>query len=355
MKTISIIVAAYNMEDYLGRCLNSVVDHKWDDSVEVIVVNDGSQDNTLQIARRYQSDYPQIVTVIDKENGHHGSCTNVALPVAKGKYVKVLDADDWFDPKAFDYLIHKLKSLDSDLIITNYSTRYASGKTLHRRYSSSDRFDFRETLTSGSSVFPQSLSMHAVTYRTELLQKMNYRQSEGVYYSDNEWIFYPLFFVETWAFVNADVYQHFLGREGQSMDPAAFKRNTTQLQVVGLHMLEYYSTFNRESLSKARDADLFRKVYNFIIPIYRRHLLWQSDNDFAPHTLAAFDKAIRETNETFYNHLAEEVPRRWMPIRYIKYWRTHARRLALWVRFFFKVLRKIADINRAFNKRRLIV
>jgi glycosyltransferase involved in cell wall biosynthesis len=138
MKTISIIVAAYNMEDYLGRCLDSVVDHKWDDSVEVIVVNDGSKDRTLQIARQYQSEYPQIVTVIDKENGHHGSCTNAALPVAKGKYVKVLDADDWFDTDAFAYLIDKLQTLDSDLVITNYTNHYASRKKKLTRYCSQE-------------------------------------------------------------------------------------------------------------------------------------------------------------------------------------------------------------------------
>jgi glycosyltransferase involved in cell wall biosynthesis len=355
MKTISIIVAAYNMEDYLARCLDSVVDHKWDDTVEVIVVNDGSKDNTLQIARQYQTDYPQIITVIDKQNGHYGSCINAALPVAQGKYVKVLDADDWFDPQGFQYLIDKLQNLDNDMVITNYSRLYTSGRTRHKRYSSSDLFDLRETSTSGSSIFPQYVAMHAriatsialirnsifpqyvamhaVTYRTELLRKMNYRQSEGVCYSDQEWSFYPLFFVETWAFVNADVYQYFLGREGQSMDPVVVKRNTTHVQVVGLHMLEYYSSFNRESLSQSRDADLFRKLYSFIIGIYRRHLLWQSDNDFDPHILAAFDKSIRETSETVYSHLAEEVLRRWIPIRYIKYWRTHSRRLPLGVRF----------------------
>jgi glycosyltransferase involved in cell wall biosynthesis len=92
----------------------------------------------LQIARQYQSEYPQIVTVIDKENGHHGSCTNAALPVAKGKYVKVLDADDWFDTDAFAYLIDKLQTLDSDLVITNFSYRYASGKKKLIRYCSQE-------------------------------------------------------------------------------------------------------------------------------------------------------------------------------------------------------------------------
>jgi glycosyltransferase involved in cell wall biosynthesis len=344
MKTISIIVAAYNMEDYLGRCLDSVVDHKWDDTVEVIVVNDGSKDNTLQIARRYQTDYPQIITVIDKENGHHGSCTNAALPVVKGKYVKVLDADDWFDPQGFQYLIDKLQTLDNDMIITNYSERYVSGKTISKHYCSSDLFDLRETPTSGSSIFPSHIVMHAVTYRTEFLRKMNYKQSEGVYYSDNEWTFYPLFFVETWAFMNADVYQYSLGRAGQSVDPALSKRNMVQVQVVGLHMLDYYSSFNRESLSKSRDAYLFRKVNGFITGIYNAYLLWWGDKDFVPDRMVSFDNAVRETSETFYNLLSEYILYKWLPIRYIKYWRSYSKRLPLWLRLPLKIGRRLYNL-----------
>jgi glycosyltransferase involved in cell wall biosynthesis len=333
MKTISIIVAAYNMEDYLGRCLDSVVDHKWDDTVEVIVVNDGSKDNTLQIARQYQTDYPQIVTVIDKQNGHYGSCINAALPVAKGKYVKVLDADDWFDPQGFQYLIDKLQTLDNDLVITNYSMQYASGKTLHSCYSSSDRFDLRETPSSGFSIFPENVAMQAVTYRTDLFRKMNYKQSEGVHYSDGEWVIYPLFFMETWAFVNADVYQYFLGRAEQSIAPGIFKKNMAQFQVVKLHMLEYYFSFNRESLSQSRDAYLFHKIKSPIIFVYRSYLIYHSDKDFVPGRMSSFDNAIREINEAFYNQLSEEILHKWLPVRYIKYWRTHSKRLPLWVHF----------------------
>jgi glycosyltransferase involved in cell wall biosynthesis len=347
MKTISIIVAAYNMEEYLGRCLDSVVDHKWDDSVEVIVVNDGSKDNTLQIARQYQADYPQIVTVIDKENGHHGSCTNAALPIAKGKYVKVLDADDWFDPQAFDVLIHKLQTLDTDLVVTNYTKHYDS-ETIQIRYCSHDYTADCELLTSSHSHLPY-LGMHAVTYRTELLQKMEYRQSEGVYHSDVEWVFCPLFFVETLAFVNANVYQHFLARAGQSSEPAVFKKNLSHRQVVAIRMLEYYFTFNRDSLSKQMDAYLFRIMNRFVISIYKTCFLWQSDSHFIPDPdmMISFDQTIRKKNEPFYNNLSKEVLYKWLPIPYIRYLRTCSMRLPSWIRYSLKIARKAVHLIRS--------
>jgi glycosyltransferase involved in cell wall biosynthesis len=348
MKTISIIVAAYNMEEYLGRCLDSVVDHKWDDSVEVIVVNDGSKDDTLQIARQYQSDYPQIVTVIDKENGHYGSCINAAIPVAKGKYVKLLDADDRFDTKGFEYLLDKLQTLHSDMVITNYSTRYDSGKRIQQRYCSSDSPVVQENPSSSVSIFPSWIAMHAITYRTELLRKMNYKQSEGICYTDNEWAVYPLFFVNTLAFVNADVYQYLCGRAGQSTDPAVFKRNILQSQEVTIRLLDYYLKFNRESLSKLRDTDLFYRIRGFMIfTWYRFYLLDQLNNDFDAAMMKSLDTAIREKSEVFYNSLGEDVVRRWLPIRYISYWRTHSKRLPLWLRFIAAMTTKSVNFIRS--------
>jgi glycosyltransferase involved in cell wall biosynthesis len=279
--------------------------------------------------------------VIDKENGHYGSCINAALPVAKGKYVKVLDADDWFDPEGFGYLVDKLQSLDNDLVITNYTKRYVSEST-QIRYCSHDYMVGCDVLTSFSSMLP-NLSMHAVAYRMKLLRKMNYKQSEGVHHSDVEWFFCPLFFVKTLAFVNADVYQHFLARVGQSSDPAVFKKNLSHRQVVALRILEYYFTVNRDSLSKQTDAYLFRLMKEFIASIYKSYL-WQSDNDFVPNTLESFDQAIREINEPFYNSLLEEVVHRWIPIHYIRYWRTHSKRFP--IQCILKTIKQIADLIR---------
>lgn len=70
------------------------------DRLEVIVVNDGSTDGSLDIIRRYEQKRPDLIKVIDKANGHYGSCVNAGLGIATGKYFKILDADDWFDTSA---------------------------------------------------------------------------------------------------------------------------------------------------------------------------------------------------------------------------------------------------------------
>ena len=104
-KILTLIIPTYNMELYLRYCLDSLLVDEGMDALEVLVVNDGSRDCSLEIAREYEHKYPQTFKVIDKENGNYGSCVNRGLKEATGKYVKVLDADDSFDTEHFGRFI----------------------------------------------------------------------------------------------------------------------------------------------------------------------------------------------------------------------------------------------------------
>ena len=120
-KLLTIIIPTYNMQDYLHRCLDSLLVRPASlELLEVLVVNDGSKDASSQIAHEYASRYTNTFKVVDKENGHYGSCVNRGLAEATGKYIKVLDADDWFDTVELEKLLEKLYSVDVDLILTSY-------------------------------------------------------------------------------------------------------------------------------------------------------------------------------------------------------------------------------------------
>ena len=120
-KILTIIIPTYNMEKYLRRCLDSlIIDEEGMKQLEVLVINDGSKDSSSQIAHEYQDKYPDTYRVIDKENGNYGSCINRGLKEATGKYVKVLDADDWFDTKNFRLYFSDLSKVDVDLVVNDF-------------------------------------------------------------------------------------------------------------------------------------------------------------------------------------------------------------------------------------------
>ena len=118
MKLLTIVIPVYKVEKYIRQCLDSVIvpqDQK--ELLEVIVVNDGSPDNSAAIAREYEEKYPDIIKVIDKENGGHGSAWNVGLRLASGKYIRFLDSDDWL--VNLSEFLSILESVDADMVITH--------------------------------------------------------------------------------------------------------------------------------------------------------------------------------------------------------------------------------------------
>ena len=121
-KLLTIIVPSYNMERYLEKCLTSLgieqLSHEASESygnyaeaLEVIIVNDGSKDRTSEIAHEFAEKYPGCVKVIDKQNGHYGSCINVGVVAARGKYVKILEADDSYDTKNFCQFVEYIDTM----------------------------------------------------------------------------------------------------------------------------------------------------------------------------------------------------------------------------------------------------
>jgi glycosyltransferase involved in cell wall biosynthesis len=340
-KIISIIVPTYNMENYLKRCLDSVLNHKWDEILEVIVVNDGSEDRSLQIAMEYKDKFPSIVTVIDKENGNYGSTINIALPIVKGKYVKILDADDWFDTMEFERFIEQLQKTDSDMIITHYTRVHISGKKRQIKFHPSEyNVNFNFTIIQ-SFVKLSNLKMHAVSYRTELLRYINYKQTEGVFYCDMEWVFYPLFFVNKIAFINANVYQYFLGREGQTVDMLISLRNISHRLIVTNNLYSYYFNFDENKLpgssKKYFQSVLIEKYTN----LYKLYLIYKPYQEFNPVEMENFDRFIKEKYGMIYTKIENSVIHKFIPFRFVRYWRKYSKRIPQWILNFLITIKKM--------------
>ena len=112
MKYISFAIPSYNSEDYMSHAIESILPGGED--VEIIVVNDGSKDGTSEIAHEYKNKYPNIVRVVDKDNGGHGDAVNSGLSHATGKYFKVVDSDDWVDEDSLHKILEFLKELEEE-------------------------------------------------------------------------------------------------------------------------------------------------------------------------------------------------------------------------------------------------
>lgn len=129
---ISIVVPVYNAEKFLDRCMKSIYDQTFTD-YEIILVNDGSKDNSLSICRAYEEKDTRV-KVIDKENGGAGSARNAGIEVARGDYLAFPDVDDWFETTMYEELYAKAISGDYDVVFSGVNY-YKQGKNDELSYS----------------------------------------------------------------------------------------------------------------------------------------------------------------------------------------------------------------------------
>ncbi len=232
MKYISFVVPCYNSEEYMEKCIDSLLIGKED--VEIIIIDDGSKDKTGKIADRYQKKYPTIVKAIHQENGGHGAGINTGLKHATGKYFKVVDSDDWLDEKAYKKLLKEIKHIDTDLVVCNYVYTYTDGRK-EQTISFANVYEEGKVLTWNDIhrfKLTQYPSLHSMMYKKSVLDKSNIDLPKHVFYEDNLFIYLPLVNTNTIYYLNLDLYRYYIGRADQSVqETQLIKRSSHQVLV----------------------------------------------------------------------------------------------------------------------------
>ena len=252
MKYISFAIPSYNSEDYMSHAIESILPGGED--VEIIVVNDGSKDGTSEIAHEYKNKYPNIVRVVDKDNGGHGDAVNSGLSHATGKYFKVVDSDDSVDEDSLHKILEFLKELEEedkeiDMLISNYvyeKEGAAHKKCIHYRnvLPQDEVFTWDDV---GRFRLDQYILMHSVIYRTSMLKLSQMTLPKHTFYVDNIYVYYPLPYVRKIYYLDVDFYRYFIGREDQSVNEKVMISRIDQQIFVTKTMIDMYHLKNISS------------------------------------------------------------------------------------------------------------
>lgn len=343
-KTLSIIIPTYNMEALLPRCLDSLVAAKNREKMDVIVVNDGSKDGSLEVMKSYAEKYPEVVRYIDKANGNYGSTINVALPTAKGKYVRILDSDDRYDTKALDIYIDKLKETNSDLVYTPFVEIGEGGKREVVKYNTMGRepyeygreYDAEKVMGDG---YVRYFLMHGIAWKRTLLEEVGYRQTEGVSYTDTEWDNYPTYAMRTVTFLPEVVYEYNVAREGQTMAQNVMEKSVRQMDVVFTNLLNHYEE-KREELSETRNIWMKKYLENRISFLYRLMLIKTPRKTFDAETMKNIDEKYSTLCQKLGLVPEVRAENRIIRTEYISYWRRHKNRPSVWLEIVSGILDK---------------
>ncbi|WGE46491.1 glycosyltransferase family 2 protein [Actinobacillus equuli] len=307
-KVLTITIPSYNVEAYIAATLDTMVTINNLDLLEILVVNDGSKDNTVAVAQQYVEKNPHSVRIIDKENGGHGSTINAGIREATGKYFKVVDGDDWVDSTALESLLSFLKDHDADLIINPCNQVFMDDnqrKKLLVELSPETKYGEVISYQDALKYMGELQQMHMTTYRTAILKENNIKISEKMFYVDNEYKIYPSIYLNTAIILKDVLYQYRLGREGQSVAPESLIKNRFMLEQVTLNCLTFFSQKSEQMLPLLRDAINLR--LNKMIHLRTQAAFLQADLQQAKTELQAFLDKIKQTNLDFYNHISTKL------------------------------------------------
>ncbi|WP_165252272.1 glycosyltransferase [Adlercreutzia sp. ZJ304] len=308
MRTITFAVPCYNSAEYMDKCIESLLDCGED--IEIIIVNDGSTDNTAEKADAWHQKYPDIIRAIHKENGGHGSAVNTGLANAKGLYYKVVDSDDWLDAKSMGDIMTYLRkqsevATPTDLVIANYvyekvfentrtEIRYNNVFPENRVFTWSDVGSFNHS---------QYLLMHSVIYRTDLLLDINLQLPEHCFYVDNIFVYVPLPHVRSMYYIDTPMYRYFIGREGQSVNESVMMNRIDQHLRVVREMIDDVDVMSLEPRRLRKYMESYLSMMMCIASVFLRMRNTQEDD----RKLADIWEYLKRKDQSLYRRIRSNV------------------------------------------------
>ncbi len=306
MKLLTVTIPCYNSQAYMAHAIDSLL--PCGDDVEILIVNDGSSDNTAAIADAYAQKYPHTIRAIHKPNGGHGDAVMAGLQHASGLYFKVVDSDDWVDGDAYAKVLQTLRSLSApqqqvDLLVSNYIydkvgvkdkrvIDYSNALPENRVLSWHDIKRFR---------IGQYILMHAAIYRTEILRACNLALPKHTFYVDNLYVYIPMPYVKKLYYLNVNFYHYFIGREDQSVQEDIMIRRIDQQFRVNRMMSE---AVDLKTIKNKAQRNYMRN-YLEIVTTVSTVLSIKSGSD-----------AILRQNRALWEYLKTETPHNYSMIRY---------------------------------------
>ena len=261
MKTLSSIIPLYNSAQWLPKCLNSVLNQDIPESeLEIICVNDGSPDNSADIAREIANDHPSII-VIDQENQGPSGARNTGMRHATGKYLCFVDPDDFVEPMVYGGLVKQMEEQQLDMLRFNYQIVNEQYEGIPKRPFEL-KFDYTPQLMTGMQLLCERLDIACniwrYVYRTEIITKNNIWCYVGDYYDDTPWLPLVLMKAERMNICDTVVYDYL--ERSDSLVNAKSPRAVQRKIDGGLLLLEILT----EQLKSITDAGV-RSWYDMIM------------------------------------------------------------------------------------------
>lgn len=251
MKKVSVIVPVYNVELFLEKCLNSLVNQTLQE-IEILVINDGSTDNSQKIIENFEKKYPEKIKSFQKENGGLSDARNFGLKNATAEFIGFVDSDDFVTPTMFEQMYHLSQKHNAEIVICNLQKINEKGE-ITQKLTQIPHLEEKIILEENFSVF-SDLSYFACNkiFKKELFENQEFKK--GIHFEDIELIPKLLLSCKTIAQTQNYHYQYFERSNSIS------KTHTEK----GLDILNAVKSIEN-FIKKTKFKDNKKEIKNFII------------------------------------------------------------------------------------------
>ena len=303
MKVLSIIIPAFNTELYIKRCLDSLLyDRTIVGDLDIIVVDDGSTDGTARIAEDYQKEFPDSVSVVKKKNGGHGSAVNAGMRKAIGKYVKVIDSDDWVNIYDFSRFVKDLQTEDADIVVTNVRRQQLYDASSLDFLFCNEKQQKQGIEMVVKKVMDKSFffefSMHSMTVKRVMLKKVwGEGLLEKTFYVDQQFVAKVFSGARNFVELPLLIYMYFIGRPEQSMGAGFFKHIDDHERVLRWLL----KSLDEGETTEHYKAIVSRQIVLMLDTHYQAFLDQKSIEEKKRQAFMDFDKFLRKKYPKYYN------------------------------------------------------
>jgi glycosyltransferase involved in cell wall biosynthesis len=258
--SVSVIIPVYNVERYLRKCIDSVVNQSFRD-LEIIIVNDGSTDKSANIIKEYKEKYPGIIKDLYKENGGLSSARNYAIENVQGEYITFLDSDDYLDYDYIETLYNVAKQSNSDMVCGGQKKVDQEGKILAR---------LQYPLNKNPNTILRRLNISGKLYKREYVEKYNMRFAEGKTYEDDPFNLFMIFMAKNLKLVPYEGYNQ-LVREG------SITSNKIESSKIPYEALEYTIKYISENKQSCNNYS----VFEYTVMSFFAYFIFQANKSHA--------------------------------------------------------------------------
>ena len=252
MPKVSVIVPIYNVEKYLEKCINSLLSQTLED-IQIILVNDGSKDNSGNIAREYEKNNKNRIIYVEKENGGLSDARNYGLKYATGDFIAFLDSDDYIEKNAYEEMYNKAIEENADYVECDFIWEFPNKIRVDKQYPYKNK---KEMLS-----FVRVVAWNKLIKR-QLITDNNLEFPKGLRYEDVEFTYKLIPFVNKFAYVDKP-FIHYVQREGSIANVQ--NERTAEIFTVLDNVIEFYKKNN-----------IYEKYRDEIEYNYARYLLCSS-------------------------------------------------------------------------------